>query len=189
LTITVTVYVPEGIAMATDSRLTGHRKLSDGRVELFTISDNSQKLVLLRNETIGASFCGDAIIEGKTVADFLRLFDINKVETNDSVEAVAEKLKTHLEEYSQYNVSFFLAGFDNDEPFVYDISLQNVYRHNIKNGEIKYGCTWKGELEAINKLFIGNKPTAFNFKIMPLKDALDLAEFVVDVTSKLFVVR
>lgn len=184
MTIIATVCVPEGIAMAADSRLTGQRIISDFEVEHYTMSDNAQKLVLVREETIGISFCGDAIIEGKTVADFLRLFDISMVEENDSVEDVARKLKDYLQDYQQYNVSFFVAGFDNDEPFVYDVDLREMSRYNYKNGQPEYACSWKGQLEAISKLFVGSPPTVLDFDLMPLKDAVDFSHFLVDLTVK-----
>ncbi|MBU5214553.1 hypothetical protein [Heyndrickxia oleronia] len=185
MTIISAVFVPEGIAMAADSRLTGHFQRDYGN-EIFTITDNSQKLLLVRNETVGVSFCGDAILEGRTIADFIRLFDINEVETNDTVETIAYKLNRILEnKYSQYEVSFFIAGFDFDQPFVYEVGQKKVIRMNVKeNNNLYNGCIWHGEQEAIMKLFLGDNPTSFDFDLMPLKDAVDFAEYVVELTIK-----
>jgi hypothetical protein len=81
-------------AMTADSRLIGTYTRDNGVVERFSFSDNAQKLLLIRNSTVGVSFCGDALMEGKTVADFLHIFDMNQVKVTDSIPEVAEKLKT-----------------------------------------------------------------------------------------------
>ncbi|HHX9918394.1 TPA: hypothetical protein ACVTHL_005477 [Bacillus cereus] len=183
MTIITTVYVPDGIAMAADSRLTITNHLPDGTKELFTLSDNAQKIVLLRKATIGVATCGSAIIEGRTVSDLLRIFDIDKVKENDTVEEVAVKLKGFLlEKYSSYHVLFKVAGFDNDEAYVYSVSKDGVQRENYSESQdIIYGVLWDGEPKATSNLL---KNTSIDFKMMPLKDAADLAEFVVDLTIK-----
>ncbi|KZR60405.1 hypothetical protein [Pseudobacillus badius] len=120
MTIISSVYVPEGIVLSADSRLTGSKNYGNGQRDRFTLSDNSQKIALLQNSKIGVSFCGDAIIDGKTVADFLRVFDINEINDEDNVEEVAIKLHKYLDQqYKEYNVHFIIGGYHNDEPFVY----------------------------------------------------------------------
>ena len=184
MTIISVVYVPEGIAMASDSRLTRKKELANGEFERYIFSDNAQKLVLIKNSSIGVSYCGDAIIEGKTVADFLRKFDIEEVEDSDSVTLVAEKLKLYLSKYYQsYNVLFYLAGFDNDEPFVYLINQENLIRKNYFEGELEYGASWSGDYDPVSRLFNENN---HNFHLMPLKDAIDMSEFIVGVAINYF---
>lgn len=145
MTIISAVFVPEGIAMAADSRLT-FRAQRDYGVEVFTITDNAQKLTLLRNETVGVSFCGEAIIDERTIADFIRLFDINEVSERDTVETIAIKLNNLLNSKHPNNeVSFFIAGFDNDLPFIYEVSRDVVNRINVnEEREIYNGCVWHG---------------------------------------------
>ena len=58
MSIISTVYIPEGIAMAADSRLTGTTRYPDGRIESYTLSDNSQKIFLLKDKNIGISNMG-----------------------------------------------------------------------------------------------------------------------------------
>ncbi|MGD6967122.1 hypothetical protein ACQCVP_11885 [Rossellomorea vietnamensis] len=107
MTIISSVYVPEGIILSADSRLTGHRNHGNGIVDRFTISDNTQKILLLKNSEIGVNYCGDAIIDGKTIADFLRVFDIDKVEKNDSIEDVTIKLHNYLKKAIN-SIKYFL---------------------------------------------------------------------------------
>jgi hypothetical protein len=55
-----------------------------------------------------------------------------------------------------------------------------VVRNNInQNDIITYGASWRGETEPVHKLLKG---TPLNFEIMPLKDAVDLSKFLVDMT-------
>lgn len=168
--------------MAADSRLTSNFSYGNGATDRFTLTDNAQKLVLVRKSTIGISFCGDAIIEGKTVADILRIFDIEKISVEDTVSQVSEKLQVFLQSsYGTYNIAFIVAGYDSDEPFVYSVTKNELRRTNFENGQLVYTMTFNGEMETINKLFNG---IATNFSLMPLKDAADLAEFSAEVTIK-----
>ncbi|KZR60404.1 hypothetical protein [Pseudobacillus badius] len=48
-------------------------------------------------------------------------------------------------------------------------------------GKLIYGANWNGEIEPVTKLFQG---TPFNFDLMPLKDAVDMAEFIAEIAIK-----
>jgi hypothetical protein len=183
--ITVT-YIPEGIAMAADSRLTGFKNYGNGLTDRFALTDNSQKLFLLSKCKVGISFCGDAIIDGKTVADFIRLFEINKVKDTDSISEIAENLHNYLKaDYPQSGISFYICGYKNDEPFVYVIGSNFFKRKNITaQNNLCYGAAWNGEYEAIDKLLLGTTPTNINYPLMPLRDAIDFSEFLVELVIK-----
>nr|WP_054550311.1 hypothetical protein [Lysinibacillus sphaericus] len=182
MTIITSVYVPEGIVMAADSRLTGWIQNESG-TDRFTLSDNSQKLMLVRESTVGVSFCGDAIIDGKTVADLIRVFDINLVNRADTVKQISSKLKDFLYNYyPESEVAFIVAGFDNDEPYVFTVDKMTCNRCNVVDtGELYSGAFWNGELLPVQKIL---EDTVINFDFMPLKDAVDLAEFIVELTIK-----
>lgn len=181
MTIISAVYVPEGIAMAADSRLTGVRKYKNGHTDRMIITDNAQKIVLVRDSTIGISFSGEAIIEGVTVGDFLRVFDIDQVNRDDRVETVANKLKHYLStKYSKYKTEFLIAGYDDDEPFIYSVTPSAIKRYNKKEN-LLYGATWRGEVKSVSKLLAD---TPFHFKLMPLKDAVDFSEFIIEIAIK-----
>jgi hypothetical protein len=185
MTIISSVFVPEGIVLAADSRLTGYKKF-DSMVERFVISDNAQKIMLVRDSKVGVSFCGDAIIEDKTVSDFIRLFDINYVEKSDFVIDIAKKLEKELrEKYARYAISFQIAGYDNDIPYVYDVQKGKITRNNYTEEQdlVHYGAKWDGQTDPISKLFQGS---SFNFDLMPLKDAIDFAEFIVESSSNYY---
>lgn len=186
MSIITTVYIPEGIIMAADSRLTGVNTYPDGKIERLTISDNSQKLFLIKKVNVGISCCGDAIIAGKSVADFLRIFEINQVDESDSVEQVSTKLRDFTMKEHGSGVIYHVVGYNKDIPYVFVVANDILQRQNIRNNtnDIDYGFMWNGEQEALNKLVNGEPRMQFNFNLMQLKDGIDLAEFLVDLTIK-----
>lgn len=188
MSIMCSVYVPEGIVIAADSRMTGNImvKTPDGKTQpqgMFTMSDNAQKVFLLNKVKVGISSCGLAVLDNKTISDYLRIFEIEEVKKNDSVTDVAKKLWTYAYSFLP-KVHFFVCGYEEDEPFVYDVSKE-LKRINMDNGKIRYASSWSGEQQAITKLLNSQPPTPIDHNMMPLKDAIDFAEFLIDVTIKL----
>ena len=236
MSIMCCIYVPEGIVMAADSKLTRTKMTNsidipakDGvpaKTVIFqttyTSSDNAQKVLLIKKTGTGVSFCGDAMIDGVTVADFVRRFEIEKVCESDTTEDVANKL---VEYYSGGGTHFFVCGYNDDVPYVYDVSNKSVKRaniaskpeegapskdaaddgthpdteipENIKNDHSQVestapeatpivipGAIWAGQKTAITKI-VNEKPILnAAWGTMPLKDAIDFAEFLVDTTIK-----
>ncbi|MBO4563661.1 MAG: hypothetical protein J5772_08630 [Clostridia bacterium] len=187
MSIMCAVYVPEGIVMAADSRMTGNivMKSPDGKTQqgMFSISDNAQKIFLLSKVKVGISSCGAAILENKTISDYLRIFEIEEVSKKDTVTDVAKKLQGYAFRHFP-NVHFFVCGYEEEEPFVYDVAKE-LKRINMDNGKLRYASSWSGEQQAITKLLNSQPVTPVDHNLMPLKDAIDFADFLVDVTIKL----
>ena len=184
MSIVAAVFIPEGIILAGDSRLTRKRdEVENGKTvkKEFTLTDNAQKVMLLSKVPVGIAFCGDAIIEGNTVADYIRLFEINKVEKTDTVETIATKLHAHI---AGKDVNFFVCGYLNDVPYVYSVN-KNCKRENLNSsGNVAYSIAWKGQTTPIDRLINTDPHTDIRWSLMPLKDGIDLAEFIVDLTIK-----
>ena len=226
MSIMCCIYVPEGIIMAADSRITRTKPTktvdsspTDGKENqkiqfrtTYTLSDNAQKVLLIKKAGVGVSFCGDAMIDGMTVSDFIRKFEIDRVDEDDTTEIVSQKL---LDYYQGQGTHFFVCGYDNDIPYVYDVYNKCIQRSNIINTpipeeaaadptigtpenlktnnavklssetpSIRYGATWAGQKTAITKIV--NNPPIMNadWNTMQLKDAIDFAEFLIDTTIK-----
>ncbi|EHA6441899.1 hypothetical protein ACSXEE_15695 (plasmid) [Clostridium perfringens] len=184
MSIITTVYIPEGIVMAADSRLTGTTTYPDGTKDRHTLSDNSQKLFLIKNNSIGIACCGDAEINGKSVGDFIREFEINSVEENDSVEDIANKLKDYTMQTHGEGVLYHVSGFMNDVQHVYAILNGDIIRKNLSENSLEYGVCWNGELEALARLLAAQPSVPVDFQFMQLKDGIDFAEFLIDTTIK-----
>lgn len=187
MSIISVVYLPEGIVLAADSRLTGRKEYKDkdgnNVIEKYTLSDNAQKVVLLNKCKVGIASYGNAYIGGKTIADYIRLFEINDVEDSDTPESVAVKLLAHGAEFA--GTYFYVCGYSQDVPYVFHVSSTTQKRSNTDaNGDIKFNLSWGGETEALVKLINADPIMSRNEKLMPLKDGIDLAEFMVDVTIK-----
>lgn len=187
MSIISVVYIPEGIVLAADSRLTGRREYKDEHdnhiIEKFPLSDNAQKVVLLNKCNVGIASYGYAYINGKTIADYIRLFEINDIDENDTPESVAEKLLAHGAEFS--GTYFYVCGYAQDVPYVFNVNSTIKKRSNIdSNGDISFNVSWGGEPEALEKLINAAPIMNINKRLMPLKDGIDFAEFMVDVTIK-----
>ena len=187
MSIISVVYLPEGIVLAADSRLTGKKEYKDkdgnNVIERYPLSDNAQKVVLLNKCKVGIASCGTALINGKTIADYIRLFEISDIAEDDTPETVAEKLLQHGAEFPGTN--FYVCGYSQDEPYVFYVTSSTKTRSNVdSNDNVKFSLSWGGETEALVKLINAAPVMNSNEKLMPLKDGIDLAEFMVDVTIK-----
>lgn len=237
MSIMCCVYIPEGIVLAADSRLT---RTKTGKIKeipetettpktvlipqtTYTSSDNTQKVMLIKKSNVGISFCGNAIIDGATVADFIRRFEIEKVSPKDTTEQIARALADY---YNGNDTHFFVCGYDRDIPYVFDVYRKNVKRSNVADitqnkpstkdaaddgqddlsetgvpenikkqpediventpvePNVIYGATWAGQMTAITKV-VNNEPCLnADWGAMPLKEAIDFAEFLIDTTIK-----
>lgn len=186
MSIVSIVYLPEGIAIAADSRSTlSTTKTEDGTttIKKFSVSDNAQKIVLLNKCQVGIASVGDAIIEGKTISDYIRLFEINNITNGDTAEVVADKLLEHKSEYPK--TTFYVFGYNDDIPYIFVIDTNGKSRKNIdESNNVIYGLMWGGEPEALTKLISTEPSIKIDPQLMPLKDGIDLSEFMVDLTIK-----
>ena len=186
MSIVSIVYLPEGIAIAADSRSTlSTTKTEDGTttIKKFSVSDNAQKIVLLNKCQVGIASVGDAIIEGKTISDYIRLFEINNITNGDTAEVVADKLLEHKSEYPK--TTFYVCGYNDDIPYIFVIDTNGKSRKNIdESNNVIYGLMWGGEPEALTKLISTEPSIKIDPQLMPLKDGIDLSEFMVDLTIK-----
>ena len=107
MSIMVSVFVPDGIVMAADSRQTvgitavkpvngaqGTETRILNRMDrpgqpgfpagtIISQSDNAQKIMLLSKVKVGISACGIGILDGKNVSDYIRTFEINELTSAD----------------------------------------------------------------------------------------------------------
>ena len=182
MSVIATVYIPEGIIMAADSRVTGSFRHSDSKIiDRFTLSDNGQKVFLLADKRVGISACGEAEIGSQTIADFIREFEIMHVSKEDTVETIASHLLEFVHEKKKNaSVRFHVAGYDGDEQRVFEVS-DSVSRLNINNA---YAASWSGDISHLTDLMNGKTPMIFDWNHMYLKDGIELAEFMIDVNCK-----
>ena len=197
----ITVYTNEGIVMASDSRTTYTKTIKNpgGLVETqigVQITDTTNKTFLCPGN-IGISTCGESSIGNKPIAGFIEEYIATQMSENDTVEAVSEGLLLHFGEISpDLDTKFIVAGYDMKK------LKQQVYRILIKNRKkevidtFNAGATWSGETDTLIKLI---NPVALKvdnntyqdliryeigFNYFTLQDAINFAEYAVDVTIK-----
>ncbi|HEY5560197.1 MAG TPA: hypothetical protein VIK72_00315 [Clostridiaceae bacterium] len=104
---------------------------------------------------LGYLFCGDAVIEGKTIADYIRIFEINQINEQDNVITVTNKLLEYASELLINNkIEFLVSGYYEDNPYVYLICKEGCTLRNYGKDGVEYGVSWRGEIEAISKLSV-----------------------------------
>ena len=176
------VYVPEGIAMAADSRLTAHKSNSIGGKDRFAISDNAVKLFLLKKVRIGIGSCGDVSIDNILLSNILESFEEEKVDFEDDVKSITEKLLNYFNEiYPKADVTFFVIGYRLNKPCVYRILNKEICIDFDINS--KFGACWDGEKTILHGL-MSNQMTNIDYGKLPILDAVELAEFMVEVVIK-----
>ena len=181
MSVIATVFIPEGIIMAADSRVTGYTRYENNLTDRYSLSDNGQKLFLLTKRKVGISTCGDAEINNQTIADFIREFEIIHVKGDDSIKEIADNLRVFIHQKKKdANISFHVCGYDDNEQKVFHV-----------DGEVKqlnengiFNASWNGDANHLTDLINGKTPMLFDWNHMYLKDGIELAEFMIDVNCK-----
>lgn len=192
----VTVYVPSGIVIAADSRITGTRReeKKEGEQTIIVeqqivISDNSYKVVSLAKVPVGIGVFGTAIMNDQTVDTHIRTFEEERVGGRDSVVTVPEKLVAYFQErFPGVLVGLFFGGFREENgisvPYVYavDTAKQPIpKRVNIdERGKIEYGVLRGGDTMVVDRLI--DPKLVPPFPAMPLQDAVDYAIYLIRTT-------
>jgi len=184
MSIIASVYLKEGIIMSADSRITGTTTYKDGTKDRHTLSDNGQKLFLIKNEQVGISCCGDQEIDGKTVADFIRVFEQSEISETDTVKDVAQKLNQYTIGKYKSPVIFHVCGYTTGNKHVYRIKNDTVLTVIDETNSDECSVVWNGEPKVISNLLTGDNAIPIEWNFMQLKDGIDFAEFLIDVTCK-----
>jgi hypothetical protein len=156
----ITLYVREGIVMASDSRLTlnttqvqdgqPHRHLAVGQ------SDSNYKTFLAPNN-IGISTFGAADIQGVPIAGFIESFMSERLgQGNQEVDQVAELLLNYFRGIPEPpDTGFHIAGYKTNN----DQRDQRIRRVIVRTNEIKQvnpvgqqGAVWDGERDILIRL-------------------------------------
>jgi hypothetical protein len=199
MSFVVTVYVPEAIVLASDSRQTVTLK---NQVETVN-SDFTYKTFLLSSQQVGISTFGQAALGDLSVQSQVERFAEEVVEEGDDVEMVAQKLIRYLHErFPEAGTAFYVAGFKREGrasiPHIYycHVGRAEVARKNInpQTDELTYGASWGGQADVITRLLKAKQVVGaegqlqeitgarVNWHIMNVQDAIDFAIYAVRTT-------
>lgn len=156
----ITLYVREGIVMASDSRLTLERveQQLDQRILHRAVgqSDASYKTFLAPGD-IGIATCGAADIQGVPIAGFIESFIAEVLSaSNVSVDEVPEKLLEYFRRFDPVPASnFHVAGYKTvdgkREQHIWQVSIvaNLATRANDPNDQ---GAIWGGEIDVLSRI-------------------------------------
>ena len=177
MTFIVTVYVNEGIVMASDSRLTLSRTITNenqfkdrhNQVLMDIVQSDANFKLFLAPNGVGISTCGDASINGEPLAGFIEAFIdeqitqvLNSPIENDEivegmeVNEVADQLLEYFKKLpGPPDSAFHVAGYRTEG----NKRVQEIWRVTVKsgektliNGQGEKGVLWDGEGDVMFRL-------------------------------------
>ena len=133
MSLIITLYVPEGIVIAGDSRLTlnwSERKTSTEDIHYsINVSDTNGKIFNIR-EKFGLGTFGSADINGVPISGFLNQFIEEKIEDSTEIDEIPNKLLEFFGDRHNHPAdNFYVAGYKTEK----GVSQQHVYYVNIAN--------------------------------------------------------
>lgn len=198
----IAVHVKEGIVLASDSRTTYTHTDTDGdrtvmKIGVYT-TDTTNKTFLCPNN-IGISTCGDASLDGTPITGYIEAFIREHINENTEVADVPQMLIDYFRKTPVTpNTNFIVAGYRTDN----NVKSQQLFWLNVLSGEISEiqtstpGARWDGEIQTLSKIIqntymrdkngeeISLGATEVSWGLFTLQDAINFAQYAVDVTIK-----
>lgn len=163
MSFVITLHIPEGIVMASDSRqsVTIEGKTRDGealpKVETPS-SDHVYKIFLLKEQQTGIATFGKSVLGNNTVESHVKRFTEEGLVDEDDVATIPEKLLDFMaERFPQADTAFHVAGFRKEDK----VSVPYVFACHVARGEIKrvntsqdgerlqYGASFGGQMDVV----------------------------------------
>ncbi len=206
MSFVITVYVPEAIVMASDSRqsITIRKKGADGTQQAVETvnSDFVYKTFLLARQGVGLSTFGDFLLGKTTIESHIKRFQEEVLQDSDDVVLVTEKLLDFFRSrHSSADTAFHVAGFRKESgisiPYVFNghVSRNELKRLNINQAsqDVMYGASWGGQGDVMAGLLNANHAAGHDSRpnvpwvpivwdAMPIQDAIDFAVYAVRTT-------
>ena len=183
-----TIYIPEGIVMAADSRESILFPLNGVITSIF--SDTATKLFLSKKHKIGISSCGIRELNDISITSYIRIFIEKELTDDDDIITVANKLLEYFKNISDSNenIYFHVAGYKKENkvsvPYVYFLSIKdnlikrkNSYSDNLKN----YGIIYSGKTDILESL-LSSEDAFILWEEMTLQDAIDFSIYAIRTT-------
>lgn len=196
MSLVVTLYVPSGIVMAADSRLTTTftTEQRDGdqvvRVQQqVVLTDNAYKIVDLKSGHVGIAAYDAIVIDNQPIESHIRRFEEEALSGNDDVRTVADKFLQYLQKkHPGANVGFHVAGYrvENKSSVPYVLVGHTLHEKAIRRvnatdeGVVQFGVVRAGDVLVANRLIDANFLPLF--AAMPLQDAIDYAVHLIRTT-------
>jgi len=206
MSLIVTVYVPSGIVMASDSRQTVSLQRSDipnSTPIPIVSSDYVYKTFLISKTNTGISTFGETFLGGIPMDFYIQKFEEEILQPTDTVIEITDKLlKFFRNSFPNADTSFHIAGYvkegKSSVPYVYHINIKRNEKIRVNYSpdlkKVVYGASWGGEGDILNEILnpvyikdsLGNYvPIPKNpilWDAMPIQDAIDFAVYAIQTT-------
>ena len=177
MSLIVTVYVNDGIIMASDSRSTLTNTIRNGNQMIqnnFPLSDATFKTFLCSNNC-GISTCGAASYNNKPIAGFIEKFIQDFIKKDTPVADVPQMLLDYFDKIDNKSVTIFhICGYENNEGILNQriykiITGENKQIHEMTNSA--QGACWDGEIVTLEKILQSQiiKPQIISLQNLPIK--------------------
>lgn len=173
LSLGVAIKGPEGIVLATESRLTVTGQLGGSGITVQASYDHATKLFSFSDphRHVGAVTYGQGTIGNRSAFSFVPEFENSLESDRLSIEDFAQEMSRFYSE--QWNdvmpddfpgpgMTFIVGGFDENEAYgrVYIFEIPNSPEPEERNpdtddGETQFGITWGGQREFVDRLLRG----------------------------------
>jgi hypothetical protein len=204
----ITVYVPEAIVMASDSRqsITVQKQTPEGTklrpVEVVS-SDFVYKIFRLSKQRVGISTFGESVLGKVSIESHMKRFKEEELRDKDDVFSVAQKLLEFFrKKFPNASTALHITGFKKES----GISVPHVYHCQVRRNEMRrlnkkpgtdesvYGASWGGQGDVIAGILTPSQITSSDGKTqqvikapvlwdaMPIQDAIDFAIYAVRTT-------
>lgn len=146
--------------MAADSRTTWSTSEKDGSSMRTTVgihfSDTANKLFLCGNR-FGIATCGDASVQGRSIAAWMDGFQHEEFSDEESVSSVADRLGRYFANLRPLaSIEFHVVGYEQlDEARVlsfYDVVIQSDGSYTVSTPKRGCGASWRGETTTLSRL-------------------------------------
>ena len=202
MSLIISVYVPEGIVLAGDSRLTltwTDKTEINEQHNSITTSDSYTKIYSLANK-FGLGVFGEVYIDQVNICGSLNQFVQENINENTTIDEIPERLIFFFGEKFNYPAThFYLVGYKMEEgisvPHTYSVDIADkIYkRSNFENEQLINGANWGGEIEVLSRILLTVKmqrgdewaeltDNAIPWNFMTLQDAVDFGVYAVKTT-------
>jgi hypothetical protein len=199
MSFVITVYVPAGIVMASDSRqsITIEGAAPDGKplTKIETVSsDFVYKTFLLERQKVGINSFGESLLGKIPTESHIKRFSEEVLDDADDVTTIPSKLTEFFrKDFPKADTAFHIAGFKSIErkstPYVFycHVGKNEIERKNVATNteNIVYGATWGGQADIIASLLLpipGQPKPPILWDAMTIQDAIDFAIYAVRTT-------
>ena len=162
MSLIIGVYIPTGIILSGDSRTTGtipsqipNPQIPEQNLTVHTnivVSDFTNKIFKMYDR-FGISTFGNSHINNLPIAHFIEQFESSNPAPATTTE-LAINLLAHFRTFNPIPAtSFLVAGYDNNDQFIYNIDVvNNTSTRNNFTTKQTFGVSWGGDSDIVGRL-------------------------------------